>query len=178
MDESARLQGALGTFPNDFTEGSAAAEAWIASVRSTGKPLVDATRGIELVFAVKDDEAVLQVTKAGHLVSRMARNVFVKTMEEIIDEDKKTTNAQLADTVENAVDKLDDYKIKVDTEIFDVMVKPVVQSGGTYNVHVAKGDVARYVSGMLIVDLASDEDRSFAAPPRHLLTTPSFSRSV
>lgn len=115
----------------------------MSDVRGAGVVLVDATRGLEAEFAVKDEEGRLQVTRAGHLTSRIARNVFVAEMESIIDEEREVDNAGVAAHVEAAFEKLDEYKIKVDTENFDVMVKPVVQSGGVYNVHVMKGDVTR-----------------------------------
>jgi nucleosome binding factor SPN SPT16 subunit len=40
--------------------------------------------------------------------------------------------------MEEALDKLESYKISIDTEEFDFLIKPIVQSGGEYNVHYTK----------------------------------------
>ena len=43
--------------------------------------------------------ASVQVRKAGALVARVARNVFVKHMEQVIDEEKAETNATMSEYV-------------------------------------------------------------------------------
>ena len=65
---------ALGGFPTDVETGPVF-EAWIKDVGAAGVGIVDAARGVEAVLAVKDEEALLQVKKAGHLAARIGRQV-------------------------------------------------------------------------------------------------------
>ena len=132
-------QNVVAKFDSDPTASSPALEAWFADLAASGAALVDGTRGIEAALAVKDEAALEQVTKAGALTARVARNVFVKAMEAVIEEDKAgVTNASLAEEVAGSLDNLKALGIKVDTENFDFMQPPVVQSGGDYGALLAR----------------------------------------
>lgn len=101
------VQGNVSKFANDFTSTSPLMEAWLAELSAAGITNTEGTRGVEAALAVKDDAALEQVTKAGHLTARVARNAFIKEMERVIqDEDKSATNASIAAKVTASVDDL------------------------------------------------------------------------
>lgn len=56
---------------------------------ATGVAAVDAARGVEAFLAVKDEDALAQVRKAGHLASRVARDKFVVVLEAVLDDSNK-----------------------------------------------------------------------------------------
>ena len=112
---------------------------WLSELSASGASLVDGTRGVEAVLAIKDAAALEQVTKAGVLSARVARNIFVKAMERVVEEEEPlATNSSLAEEVVSSLDRLKDFGIKVDTDNFDFLQTPVVQSGGEYGVVLAR----------------------------------------
>ena len=133
--------GAVAQLPSDSVEGSPAATAWMEEVARAGVALVDGTRGMEAYFSVKDAAGVAQVAAAGALAARMTRNIFVPEMERVIEDNVATTNEAVAGVVNAGLDALDKYKVKVDTSNIEFLLRPVVQSGGAYNVHVQRGNV-------------------------------------
>lgn len=68
------------------------------------------------------------------------------------------TNALMATHVESALDKLADFKVVVDTDDFDYLLRPVVQSGGTYNTTVVNPQLAsntsRFTDDVIMVSTA------------------------
>lgn len=112
---------------------------FLQSVSDAGIATTDATLGIERFLHAKDDEAGLQIRKAGALAGRVGRNVFVRRLEEVFDEETAETNAGMAKYVTDAMENLTEkFKIQVEGEDFDFLLDPVVQSGGNYSVHVEK----------------------------------------
>jgi nucleosome binding factor SPN SPT16 subunit len=85
----------------------------------------------------------VQVKKAGALAGRVGRNVFVKRMEDVIDDELPETNAGMAKYVTDAMEHLTSkFGVAVEGEDFDFLLDPVVQSGGSYSVHVDKATLA------------------------------------
>ena len=68
------VKAVLGGFPGDVEVGPVY-EAWLKEVAAAGVGAADATKGVEAILGVKDEAALLQVRKAGHLVSRIGRQV-------------------------------------------------------------------------------------------------------
>ncbi|RYG52013.1 hypothetical protein EON67_02165 [archaeon] len=91
---------ALGTLSTDYVTGSAFAESFKTEAVATAPATVDATPGLEAFFSIKDARAIEQVVQAGHLTARLARNVFVQRMVDVIqDEEAGVTNASLSEKV-------------------------------------------------------------------------------
>jgi nucleosome binding factor SPN SPT16 subunit len=135
----------VGKFNDDHLEESKLLSAWSALLTASADKVtqVDWTKGCDAALAVKDAAAIEQVIKAGHLTARVARAAFLKNMERVIEDDEKgVTNASLSAKVLSALDDLPGLGIKVDTENFDFLLQPVVQSGGQYVVNaLAKADL-------------------------------------
>lgn len=133
----------LATFPGDKEEG-AVVPAWRSTLLEASVESVDGVRGIEGYLAVKDSAAMADMKQAGVLAARCLKYVLVDDMEKAIDKDKKVTNMKLAETAEAVMQEkgqLGTRKVNVDTDNFDVALKPTVQSGGEYNVFI-HGNVA------------------------------------
>lgn len=95
--ELVRSGGGKVALPPDAIDSSPAIAGFVAAVRgSAGVTVVDATKALESFWGVKDDSAIGHATKAGHMLSRLARNVFVAEMETAIDEGVSISNAKLA----------------------------------------------------------------------------------
>jgi len=107
-------------------------QAWVDDLAAAGVTTVDGTRGLDEALAVKDVAGVEQVTKAGHLTARVGRAVWLKAMERAIESGADVTNASLATEVAESLDNLKAAGVKVDTDSFDWLQAPVVQSGGSY----------------------------------------------
>ena len=160
MLAAVRAGAPLGTFNvgDREKETGPVADGWFADVAGTGVETVDATRGVELFLAVKDEDAASQVRKAGHLMARLGRNMWLEKMEATIDEGLSQTNAEMAAHAAAALDKLPDYKLSVDTEDFDYLLAPVVQSGGVYSAAVTTptltSTAARFSGDVIIFSAA------------------------
>ena len=138
---SASLQGAVAHFSDDYTAGSAVMESWLSDLAAAGVALVDGVRGCDAALAVKDAAALAEVAKAGALTARVARQSFVKAMEAVIEnEEAGVTNASLSARVVESIDDLGKLGIKVDTDNFDFLLQPTVQSGGKYSTFLARHD--------------------------------------
>jgi nucleosome binding factor SPN SPT16 subunit len=143
--------GKLGAFPTDAMEGPVA-QGWAAEVAKAGLGVggpatadgsggVDATKGIEGFLAVKDEAALADVRKAGALAARSLKYVVVPDLETVIDEEKKVSAdafaAGLAATFESRA-ALEGRKVPVDSDNFEAMLGPLVQSGGDYDINVVR----------------------------------------
>ena len=81
----------------------------------------------------------MALKKAGHLTSRVARDVFVTDLENIMDDGNSAgkTNAAVAADVTKCLENLDKFKIPPADQVdVDFTCEPLVQSGGQYNIHV------------------------------------------
>ena len=133
----------LGTFSGDTLEGPIV-QSWISEVDTApGFSREDATKGAEAFLAIKDSESLRDIKEAGKLVSRSFKKVLVPQMEGVFENDKKTaTHEQLSETITAVCDNragLEKAGVDVspkDFENFEVVVPPIVQSGGVYNISV------------------------------------------
>ena len=160
MLKAARDTAPLGVFGlgDREKETGPVAEGWFTDVASAGVPTVDATRGVELFLASKDEDALAQVKKAGHLTARITRNVFLEQMESAVDERLTKTNAEMSAAVVGSLEKLPEFKISVDTEDFDFLLGPVVQSGGGYSAAVTtstlQSNASRFTDDVIVFSAA------------------------
>lgn len=97
---------------------------------------VDCTRAVELSLLHNDEMAIENITKCSNMSSRLFKKVFTAEMETAIDEEKKVTHFDIAAKVEEALDNLKKYGIKLEPEQVDLSLLPVIQSGGNYNTNI------------------------------------------
>jgi nucleosome binding factor SPN SPT16 subunit len=99
--------------------------------------LVDATHGLALVMAVKDDFERDLMKKSSVLSNKVMKHGFVKRLEEIIEDETKITNDALASEMEAILE--DPNKIKLNVPPADVQpcYFPIIQSGGKYDLKIS-----------------------------------------
>ena len=99
--------------------------------------LVDATHGISLAMAVKDDGERDLMKKSSVLSNKVMKHGFVKSLEEIIEEDTKITNEALAQKMEGILEDPNKIKLNVPPEDVQPCYFPIIQSGGTYDLKIS-----------------------------------------
>jgi nucleosome binding factor SPN SPT16 subunit len=127
----------LGNFVGEKAEG-VVADAWAAYVLERGVETVDATKGLEMVLAVKDAVSIAELKKAGAVAARALKYVLVAAMEGAIDKERSVTNEKLAEAAAAELEDaaaMEKKKVVVESDDYQTTLKPVFQSGGTYNVH-------------------------------------------
>lgn len=130
-------------FPGDEAkEVGAMADEWRSQIVSADFEVTDAAKGVEAYLGAKDEDAIKQISKAGHLAARIARDGFVPAMEDLFNDDNASgkTNAQLASEVETAAMGALESKYKVspaDSADVDFALPPFVQSGGGASIAIA-----------------------------------------
>jgi nucleosome binding factor SPN SPT16 subunit len=148
-----------GGFPGDAEkESGALRDEFAAALAGAGLAVVDATRGVEAHLAVKDEDAMVGLRKAGHLAARVARDAFQTGGLENVLEDGNSggkSNADMAADVERVLEGLDKYKVPpADQPEVDFTAGPLVQSGGAYNTQVTTpglaSDGARFSDDVII----------------------------
>lgn len=105
----------------------------------------DSTPGIERFFAINDEAALTEIKKAGVLTARIMKYVLLGKMEEIVDQEVETTNLALATSAAEVIDDRDALhkaRCPVETNNYDCVLGPVVQSGGVYNINLQDPSVA------------------------------------
>jgi nucleosome binding factor SPN SPT16 subunit len=107
------------------------------AVESKSMELVDATHGIALVMAPKDDVERDLMKKSSVLSNKVMKHGFVKTLEEIIEEDTKITNEALAQKIEGILEDPNKIKLNVPPEDVQPCYFPIIQSGGKYDLKVS-----------------------------------------
>jgi nucleosome binding factor SPN SPT16 subunit len=160
----------------------ARAQAWVDDLAAAGVTSVDGTRGLDEALAVKDVSGVEQVTKAGHLTARVGRAVWLKAMERAIEAGAEhVTNASLAAQVAESLDNLKAAGVKVDTDSFDWLQAPVVQSGGAYGAVLtragARSSDARFSADVVIFSQALKYKSHAAFLARTYLVDPTPSQT-
>jgi nucleosome binding factor SPN SPT16 subunit len=99
--------------------------------------LVDATHGISLAMAAKDETERDLMKKSSVLSNKVMKHGFVKTLEEIIEEDTKITNEALAHKMEGILEDPNKIKLNVPPEDVQPCYFPIIQSGGKYDLKIS-----------------------------------------
>lgn len=144
--------GKLGYFPSDLLEGDAVAP-WKEEVDKAAGSVerVDATRGVEAYLATLDEDAVEDIKKAGQLTARFMKYVLVQDYEDVVNEEKRITHKAFAEAASACAsagrEALAKRKVPLDTDDYDIVSGPSIQSGGEYSLEVAtpKGDAKAVV---------------------------------
>jgi nucleosome binding factor SPN SPT16 subunit len=107
------------------------------SVESNSMELVDATHGIALVMAPKDDFERDLMKKSSVLSNKVMKHGVVKSLEGIIEDDTKITHEALAQKIEGILEDPNKIKLNVPQEDVQPCYFPVVQSGGKYDLKIS-----------------------------------------
>lgn len=99
--------------------------------------LVDASHGLSLVMAVKDDIERDLMKKSSVLSNKIMKHGFVKKLEEIIEEETEITHEVFASEIEAMLE--DPNKINLSVPASDVLpcYFPIIQSGGNYDLKIS-----------------------------------------
>ncbi|CAN6453785.1 unnamed protein product [Victoria cruziana] len=108
-------------------------ELWSEKLKGSGFELVDITNGFSELFAVKDENELLNVKKAAFLSASVLKNFVVPKLEVIIDEEKKVSHSTLMDDTEKAILDPSKAKVKLKAENVDICYPPIFQSGGVFD---------------------------------------------
>lgn len=99
--------------------------------------LVDATHGLALVMAVKDESERDLMKKSSVLSNKVMKHGFVKRLEDIIEEEKKITHEAFSSEIEAIIDDPNKIKLNVPTDDVQPCYFPIIQSGGKYELKVS-----------------------------------------
>ena len=103
-----------------------------AALKKSGMELnIDVSAGFAGVLAIKDLAARDSIMKAAEYSTKVLRKFVVKQMEDIIDEEKKVSQSDLADMAEDAIKDPSkfDPSIQLKSEDLDSCYSPIIQSG-------------------------------------------------
>lgn len=107
------------------------------AVEATSIELVDATHGLAMVMAPKDDVERDLMKKSSVLSNKVMKHGIIKKLEEIIEEETEITHEAFASEIESILE--DPSKIKLNVPGSDVQpcYYPIIQSGGKYDLKVS-----------------------------------------
>ena len=99
--------------------------------------LVDATHGLALVMAVKDETERDLMKKSSVLSNKVMKHGFVKRLEDIIEEETKITHENFSSEIEAIIEDPNKIKLNVPTDDVQPCYFPIIQSGGNYELKVS-----------------------------------------
>lgn len=97
---------------------------------------VDISRALANLIACKDDVEQKWLRTAGAITSAVMKNFLIPKIEEIIDDDKRVTHAQIANDIEDKFLNPEKISKALKSDIVDLSFTPIIQSGGLYHLHV------------------------------------------
>eukprot|EP00052_Salpingoeca_macrocollata_P022060 m.190442 g.190442 ORF g.190442 m.190442 type:complete len:1178 (+) comp21702_c1_seq2:829-4362(+) len=148
--------GKVAVFAKEKGKG-AFADAWNESLKAAGVEMVDATKIIGFVYAVKTDAEIAIIRTAAELSTALLQRVLKKRILDAVDGEKKITHEQLAAQMESFVDegKKALVKLKLKEEVDDSQVTlcypPVIQSGGVYKLKISSQSDTNHLKDDAIV---------------------------
>ncbi|KAK6777074.1 hypothetical protein RDI58_023791 [Solanum bulbocastanum] len=108
-------------------------EIWTDKMRNSSLTLSDISNGLADLFAVKEQNEIVNVKKAAYLTASAMKNFVVPKLEKVIDEEKKVTHSLLMDDTEKAILEPAKIKVKLKAENVDICYPPIFQSGGNFD---------------------------------------------
>eukprot|EP00535_Pseudo-nitzschia_heimii_P005464 CAMPEP_0197184124 /NCGR_PEP_ID=MMETSP1423-20130617/9230_1 /TAXON_ID=476441 /ORGANISM="Pseudo-nitzschia heimii, Strain UNC1101" /LENGTH=1058 /DNA_ID=CAMNT_0042634865 /DNA_START=170 /DNA_END=3342 /DNA_ORIENTATION=+ len=126
------------------------------TVEAKSIELVDATHGLALVMAVKDESERDLMKKSSVLSNKVMKHGFVKRLEDIIEEETKITNEAFSSEIEAIIEDPNKIKLNVPTDDVQPCYFPIVQSGGKYELKVsAQSTSESLVHDIIVVSLGA-----------------------
>jgi nucleosome binding factor SPN SPT16 subunit len=152
----------VGALPKEKPTG-AFASAWLAALAGAGVAVVDVAAGLGEAMAVKDADEIMNVKKAGFLVSSALTKVGLKEVEEAVDAERRVKHSKLAEAVEAAISEPAKMGVKLKAEVVDVAYPPLFQSGGEYDLRLSAASSDRALHPGVIVVAAGARYASYCA---------------
>lgn len=121
------------------------------NVQANKIELVDATHGLALVMAVKDESERDLMKKSSVLSNKVMKHGFVKRLEDIIEEEKKITHEALSSEIEAIIEDPNKIKLNVPTDDVQPCYFPIIQSGGNYELKVSAQSTSDSLAHDIIV---------------------------
>lgn len=126
------------------------------AVEAKAIELVDATHGLALVMAVKDEAERDLMKKSSIMSNKVMKHGFVKRLEDLIEdmigeEGKKITHEAFASEIEAIIENPKKIKLDVPTEDVQPCYFPIIQSGGKYELKVSAQSTSDNLSPDVIV---------------------------
>ncbi|KAJ4721704.1 FACT complex subunit SPT16 [Melia azedarach] len=143
----------IGNIARETPEGKLL-ETWADKLKNTGLQLSDITNGLSDLFAIKDQEEIINVKKASYLTYNVMNKIVVPMLENVIDEEKKISHSSLMDETEKAILEPTKAGVKLRAENVDICYPPIFQSGGEFDLRLSAAsndELLYYDSGSVII---------------------------
>lgn len=155
----------VGNIARETPEGKLL-ETWADRLQNSGFQLSDVTNGLSELFAVKDQEEIMNVKKAGYLTYNVMNKIVVPKLENVIDEEKKVTHSLLMDEAEKAILEPTKAGVKLRAENVDICYPPIFQSGGAFDLRpsaASNDELLYYDSGSVIICAVGSRYNSYCS---------------
>lgn len=155
----------VGNIARETPEGKLL-ETWADRLQNSGFQLCDVTNGLSELFAVKDQEEIMNVKKAGYLTYNVMNKIVVPKLENVIDEEKKVTHSLLMDEAEKAILEPTKAGVKLRAENVDICYPPIFQSGGAFDLRpsaASNDELLYYDSGSVIICAVGSRYNSYCS---------------
>ncbi|KAK0593312.1 hypothetical protein LWI29_034665 [Acer saccharum] len=141
-------------------------ETWDDRLKNTGFQLSDVTNGLSDLFAVKDQDEIMNVKKAGYLTYSVMNKIVVPKLENVIDEEKKISHSSLMDETEKAILEPTKAGVKLKAENVDICYPPIFQSGGEFDLKpsaASNDELLYYDSGSVVICAVGSRYNSYCS---------------
>lgn len=168
----------VGVFQREWAANAEAATAnvsgWQKTLDGSDKvELVDASIGLGLVLAIKDDVELDLLKKSSVLGNKILKRGFVPKLEDVIEKEESVTHEALAEQIEEIFANPKKIKLNVQPDDVQSAYFPIVQSGGDYDLRVSaisndkkmKFDVITVSIGSRYQNYCSNVARTFLVDP-------------
>jgi len=113
--------------------------------------LVDATHGLAIVMAVKDESERDLMRKSSVLSNKVMKHAFVKKLEDVIENEKKITHESFSSEIEAIIEDPNKMELNVPTDDVQPCYFPIIQSGGKYELKVSAQSTSDSLAHDIIV---------------------------
>ncbi|KAM1160128.1 hypothetical protein ACFX19_033782 [Malus domestica] len=141
-------------------------ETWSKKLEDANFQLGDVTNGLSDLFAVKDNDEILNIKRAAVLSASVMTEVVVKKLETVIDEEKKVTHSSLMDEAEKAIMEPSKAKVKLRADNVDICYPPIFQSGGQFDLRpsaASNDELLYYDSASAIICAVGSRYKSYCS---------------
>ncbi|CAB4285081.1 unnamed protein product [Prunus armeniaca] len=155
----------VGHIAREVPEGNLL-ESWSEKLKSANFQLGDVTNGLSELFAVKDNDELVNVKRAAFLTTNVMNNIVVPKLETVIDEEKKVTHSSFMDETEKAILEPSKAGAKLKAENVDICYPPIFQSGGQFDLRpsaASNDELLYYDSASVIICAVGSRYKSYCS---------------
>jgi len=109
------------------------AEAWTKVLEGSGITQVNVATAVANLFLVKDALELKFIRAAGRISATVLKDIALRDIEEIIDEEKKETHSAIAERIEDAFNEPTKINKSLTKDTVESCYTPIIQSGGVYD---------------------------------------------